>query len=439
MPSVFRSTVLLGALALGVTSGLTACGDKITQTTTSKDSSVQSVLVSPPGPVPLKVGDKVTFAASVTGGPDLTNKAVTWKSSAPTVASVDNTGLVTALAGGTASIIATSVANTGVSGAAVVTVAATVNATVTIGQINQTVCGPSCASVPATLSNVANQLDVTLNVDPGTQTISEVDLIMNCTGAGNSGQDTVVDKQTVNASDVAPLSVEAATSPVTLSFNTAAFNPTTGVVALQERPVHAQGEGDYGAGSQNANNPQTLTLNNLNVIVATFATTPGTGQIASATDANGLLWRAGSVTVTAIPIIYTSANVATGSISLINSGSDDALGKNGVVVARQQRGRHDHRHHADLRCHDGVIPAFDHGHRWRGRCGRRYAGRAGHARWTTQETPVRRSTGRRRTSFASTTARRTSPPRRRSSSPARRTPRTVGSVRPSSSALRLVR
>src|SRR5215831_15033309 len=152
MPSVVRSTFVFGAFAFALATA-TACGDKVNVTGPAKDSSVQSVLVSPPGPVPLKIGDKVTFAASVTGGPDLTNKAVTWKSSAPAIATVDNTGLVTAVSGGTASIIATSVANTTVSGAAVVTVQATVNATVTIGQINQTVCTPTCTSVPATSSN----------------------------------------------------------------------------------------------------------------------------------------------------------------------------------------------------------------------------------------------------------------------------------------------
>src|SRR5262249_13332897 len=120
MPSVVRSTFVLGAFVFAAVTA-TACGDKVNVTGPAKDSRVQSVLVSPPGPVPMKIGDKVTFAASVTGGPDLTNKAVTWKSSATNIATVDNNGVVTAVSGGTASIIATSVANTTVSGAAVVT------------------------------------------------------------------------------------------------------------------------------------------------------------------------------------------------------------------------------------------------------------------------------------------------------------------------------
>src|SRR5215467_13951972 len=74
MPSVVRSTFVLGAFALAAATA-TACGDKVTVTTPPKDSSVQSVLVSPPGPVAMKIGDKVTFAASVQGGPDLTNRA----------------------------------------------------------------------------------------------------------------------------------------------------------------------------------------------------------------------------------------------------------------------------------------------------------------------------------------------------------------------------
>jgi Big-like domain-containing protein len=333
MPSVVRSTFVLGVFAFAAATA-TACGDKVNVTQPAKDTSVQSVTVSPPGPVPLKVGDKVTFSASVQGGADLTNRAVTWKSSAPTIASVDNTGLVTALAGGTASIIATSVANTAISGAAVVTVAASVPATVTIGQINQTVCtaANSCTSVPATLSNVANQLDVTLNVDPGTQTISEVDLVMNCTGAGNSGQDTVVARQTLGSGDVAPLAVEAASSPVTLSFNTAAFNATTGVVAFRNGQCTLKAKALTSGGTQVASGSQQLTLNNINVVIATMTTTPGTGQKASATDAAGLLWRAGAVNVTAVPVLYTAGSIAAGAINLINAGGSSAIGQSGASV-----------------------------------------------------------------------------------------------------------
>ncbi len=332
MPSVVRSTFVLGALALAVTTGLTACGDKVNVTQPQADSSVSSVTVSPQGPVPMKIGDKVTFSASVVGGPQLTNHAVTWTSANSAIASVDQNGVVSALTGGTTSIIATSKANNTISGAAIVTVAASVNATVTIGQINQTVCTPTCTSVPATLTNVANQLDVTLNVDPGTQTISEVDLVMNCVNPPNSGADTVVARQTLGTSDKTPLSAEAAASPLTLSFPTNAFNATTGVVSFKNGQCSLKGKAITTAGTQTASSLTQLTLNNVNLIIPTMITVPGTGQVATATDANGLLWHAGAVSVTAVPVIYTPVTIASAAISITNAGNDQALGKNGVAV-----------------------------------------------------------------------------------------------------------
>src|SRR3954469_952482 len=222
MQRVVRST-LVGLLTLA---GLTACGDKVTvppQTSNAAGTVVHSVTVSPSSLPNLKVGDKVTLAASVDADAGVSDRTVTWSSSNTAVATVDASGLVTAVAGGNATIVAKSKADPNVSGAAVVTVAQSVAATVTIGQINQTVCGLSCTSVPATLNNVANQLDVTLNVDPGTQTLAGVDLIMNCGGA-----DTVVATQNLSSADKAPIAAEDANAPVTLSFNTAAFTASTG-------------------------------------------------------------------------------------------------------------------------------------------------------------------------------------------------------------------
>src|SRR4029079_12567311 len=143
--------------------------------------------------------------------------------------------VVTAVAGGTTSILATSSANPQIRGAAAVTVAAAVQPTVTIGTINQTI--PGTGSVPANLSAVTNQLDVTLNVDPGTQKLSEVQLLMNCGGA-----DTIVARQPVGSADKAPIDAEASTAPVTLSFNTAAFTAATGAVAFKNGACTIKGK-----------------------------------------------------------------------------------------------------------------------------------------------------------------------------------------------------
>src|ERR1041385_8059463 len=103
MQSVVRSTFFVGALALVTAVGLTACGDKVKVVNPPADSSVTSVTVTPPH-VTLQGGDKFTFSAAVAGGKDLTNRAVTWASGNTAVATVDQNGVVTAVAGGTTSI-----------------------------------------------------------------------------------------------------------------------------------------------------------------------------------------------------------------------------------------------------------------------------------------------------------------------------------------------
>ena len=305
MPSVVRSTFVLGVFAFAAATA-TACGDKVNVTQPAKDSSVQSVTVSPPGPIAMKIGDKVTFAASVQGGPDLTNRAVTWKSSATAVATVDNNGVVTAVSGGTASIIATSVQNTGVSGAAVVTVGANVPATISISSVNQTTCSifGTCSSVPANIAAIMGQIDVTMNVDPGTQTLTGVDLILNCSGTGNSGTDTVVASQNLGA-DRAPIASEAASAPVQLSFNTASFNATTGAVSFKNGSCTIKGRARTAAGTQSGSNTEILTLVNPDVIVGTMASSkqalnPGTG----------LSWHGGDVTIGVTPVFFTPGRSA---------------------------------------------------------------------------------------------------------------------------------
>jgi hypothetical protein len=128
MPSVARWIIALAALTLAVTSGIMACGDVLVGRVIPMDSSVHSVTVSPPGVVPMNIGTKVTFSASVQGGPGLTDFRVTWSSSNTRIATVDQTGIVTADSVGTTTITATSKADASISGAAVVSIGAPVPA-----------------------------------------------------------------------------------------------------------------------------------------------------------------------------------------------------------------------------------------------------------------------------------------------------------------------
>ena len=105
-----------------------ACADERVDVSPPVDSSVQTVTLSPPGPVNMNLHTTVTFSASVVGGPALTNHGVIWSSANADIATVDQTGIVTADSVGTTTIIAASKANTAILGSAVITVTAPVSA-----------------------------------------------------------------------------------------------------------------------------------------------------------------------------------------------------------------------------------------------------------------------------------------------------------------------
>jgi len=310
MQRVFRSTLL----AVLAATSLTACGDKVDVVgppSQTVGTNVISVTVSPSN-VPMNVGDKVTLAASVNAEAGVTNRTVTWSSSNTTVADVDANGVVTAKAVGTASIVASAVANTAIKGAAVVTVGGGSPggpAVISISSINQTTCGlGGCNSVPANLGNVAGQVDVTLNVDPGSQRLLDVALLMNCGGA-----DTVVAITTLASANVAPEAVESA-APVTLSFNTAQFNSTSGATAFKngQCTLKARTRTNTTAGgtvTTTTTTGQAITLNNQDVLVGSLAAS------ASNTDGRGLLWNGGNVTVTVTPVFYSGRTAATTTIA----------------------------------------------------------------------------------------------------------------------------
>jgi hypothetical protein len=145
---------------------------------------------------------------------------------------------------------------------------------------------------------------------------------MNC-----GGTDTIVAKQTLSTADLAPLTDDAA-APLQFSFNTAAFNPTTGAVAFKNGACTLKAKAITSTGTQVASTTENITLNNADTVAATVTTTPVGSQKASATDAAGLLWKAGTVTVTAVPVIYSAgASAASAAISLVNlaSASDTSI------------------------------------------------------------------------------------------------------------------
>jgi hypothetical protein len=297
MQRVFRFS-LIGILGIA---GLTACGDKVNVqgVNNSADSTVIGVTVTPTSAT-MNVGDKLTFFASVSTGSAIKDHTVTWSSSNAAVATVDATGIVTAKAAGTTSIIATANADKTQGASATVTVGAGAQPTLTISSINQ---NNGLNSLPANLANVVGQLDVILNVDPGTQKLNEVDLIMNCTGPGNTGTDTIVQKQVLSSSNLAPDASEAS-APVTISFNTATFNPTSGAVSfkngncvIKAQAITASASGTL---STTKSTDFVAVLNNPDVIIGTM-----TAGKTALNPVTGLAWNGQSVTIAATPVFFT--------------------------------------------------------------------------------------------------------------------------------------
>ena len=317
MQSVVRSS-LVGLLALA---SLTACGDKVNiiqPTSTTVTPVVRGVTVTPNSVPNLQVGASVTLSASVDADAGVTDRTVTWASSDATVASVDATGKVTGVKAGTVTISAAAKADPNVKGAALVTVGgAGANPIVTISSINNTICGlGGCNSVPANLSGAAGQLDVILNVDANGQALKSVSATMKC------GNDSVTQTQTIST-NVAALDASEAAAPVTLSFNTAAFTINSAgaaIVALHNGQCTLSATATTST-SQGATNTTQLTLANPDVVVlansfAAITNAEGVTQPTQATDAGGLPWRAGSLTVLATPVLYSNRTVSSISITV---------------------------------------------------------------------------------------------------------------------------
>ncbi|HEY5220267.1 MAG TPA: Ig-like domain-containing protein, partial [Gemmatimonadaceae bacterium] len=303
MQKVSRS-IFAGLLVIA---GLTACGDKVTvapgngNTSTAGTPVVHSVTVTPAS-VSLGVGQTVQLVASVDADATLA-RTVTWASTAPAKATVSSSGLVTAVASGTVAITATSTADATVVGAATIIVAQTTAATISIGSIDK-------GGLPANLSGVTGQLDVTLNVDQGTQTVTELDLIVH---NNTTNTDTTVAKYSFSSSSKVPASgsPSATSAPITMSFNTAAYNATTGAVAFINGSYSIKAQAVVAGSATQAPVSSTISYAVTNV---DFMTVSAKGDTV-ATDASGRQWTAGAIHVTVTPVLYSGKGLLSATVS----------------------------------------------------------------------------------------------------------------------------
>src|ERR1043166_4522698 len=302
MRKLYRSLLWSGLVAAGVA----ACGDDVTVVGPAK--VVHSVSVAPDGAT-ISVGGTVQLVASVNADSGLAT-TVTWKSSDVAKATVDANGKVTGVAAGSVGIQACSTVNASVCGAATITVQAATSVTISIQSITT-----GATFIPVNVNNVAGQIDVSLNLDPGTQGVTEVDVLI----------DNVVAAKQTFATAVRADTSKANAATLLLSVNTADFNPTTGATTYKNGARVLTAKVVLASGSQKATQGTSLFFNNANTFVAT-PTYTGTSASATGTSgtATGLAYKRGGVTWGVLPVIYTTGQtLATGStLTFGNPGCD---------------------------------------------------------------------------------------------------------------------
>lgn len=335
---VFRSTLVAGVAIFAA-----ACGDKVTvQGPTSPDTAakVNSVTVSPAN-VTMTVGQTVTFTAVV----DVTNGAaqtVTWSPTSGAV-SVAATGVATAnSATAGVAVCATSTADATKKGCAQAVVTASapiIPATVSIQSV--TVNGTNNVSVnPAA---VAGAIDVRLNINPGNQTVTRVDLKL-CPAA-TPACSTIVGSQTFTAAMAAALRFAADEALA----NQSTFPQVLFTVNTANVPVPANGapqflNGNYvlsasltvagQTSAPTATAQQALTLANVNTFLVT--TTVGGATAATANNAAGFRYNRGDVTTSIVPVSFTGIALASATVNFGTLACDGgALGvqRSGALTA----------------------------------------------------------------------------------------------------------
>ncbi|HET9134103.1 MAG TPA: Ig-like domain-containing protein [Gemmatimonadales bacterium] len=287
MQKFYRNVFATGVLALG----LAACGDDVVVTEApppvDNTPNIISFSVSPSSAV-IAPGTFTQAGANLVTKQGV-NGTVAWTTSNAAVATVSNTGLITAVAEGAAVIEATATAGGQTAKAQIgVTVRPIQAAQVSIKSVTQ-----GLTTLPVNLGNVNGQIEVTLNFNPGEQTVDSVAVFIGNKRAA---------KQTFATSPAA--------GDIVLSINTANYvkNATTGVATVD----YLNGSSTISAavyprgGAATATNTIAIVLNNTDSWAADW-----TKPTATANSAGGLTYwggpTAGGVsTATLYPVIYTA-------------------------------------------------------------------------------------------------------------------------------------
>jgi len=316
------TAVAPGAATVTATSTANAnfkAGAQITVT----GSGVRSVRVSPDNAI-VPTGATLQLVANVDADAGVA-RTVTWTSSNTAVATVSTTGVVTGVSAGNVTVTAASTVDATVTGAAAITVRNPIPATISIASITFGTLG-----TPVNVNNVFGQIEVTLNVDPGDQIISKVEVLVGSTVA--CSQSFTVSRNEELALSHVFENVQAA--PVSCSINTAAFNATTGVPTYLNGAQQISARATLQGGSSVATPSTTLVFNNANTFVTTLTRNGTTAQATgTAGAAAGLGFVRGGLVISVLPVIYNAGQTLAAGTVTFGSLACDASGEGARVAA----------------------------------------------------------------------------------------------------------
>ncbi len=328
---VLRSSLFVAATAIIAA----ACGDKVNLTQTTPTLKIESVIVAP-NPATINAGQSVQLTAAVSADAGVTT-TVAWSTSNSAVATVSQSGLVAGVSSGSTGICATasatnaasvvSCATVNVSPAAVVT-----NAVLQIASI--TVAGNLNAPVPVPPAAVAGQINVSVNMNPGTEKMDSVVVTVNGKSAATQLFTAAQAAALRGAADAAAAD-QALQATLVFSVNTAAYNTTTGAPTFLNGPatIAVVGYGHQGgtAAVNTSSSGVNLLFGNADgwIVAQTISTTK------TANNGAGFAYTTGGVSVTAIPVLYSGLTIGTASVNFGSAACDDSgIGqRNAALVA----------------------------------------------------------------------------------------------------------
>jgi hypothetical protein len=320
MKKLHRTALVAGMLAFGVA----ACGDDVTITEPTPPPPPPLSVTLTPSNAAVGVGEVADFAVGVSGGAEGATASWTCASSNTGVATVSTTDSgcrATGVASGSASITATvTKGNQSSNAGAQLTVAAAADtdAQVSIQSISH--AGGS------SLTGIAGQLDVRINLTPNDETVTRLELVI-----VENGEESVVAAQEFAAGAFAEDEAAEQTQEIVLSFNTARYDLDeeagvgipdfiNGNKQLSARAFTVQ------AGDANPSAINTITVEFANEDFFDIMTEV---DGSSALSATGVRWYEGDVTIMAYPVFYSGKTAGQVQLALHNL----AAAPGGVLAA----------------------------------------------------------------------------------------------------------